>query len=130
MACNVIIGASVTIFYIIFRESVIRLFIDDAEVISYGVKMLTAIMTPGAVLGIMFIINFAFQGMGKGLNSLILAASRQGLIYLPLLFIMDHLVGLEGIIWAQPTADFACIILSIFMFAHTIKKLNKKATLK
>lgn len=124
--CNVIIGASVTVFYILFRENVIRLFIDDADVINYGVQMLTALIVPGTLLGIMFIINFAFQGMGKGMQSLILASSRQGLVFLPMLFIMDHFVGLEGIIWAQPAADSFCIILSIIMFSITVKKLSKQ----
>lgn len=126
--CNIIIGTSVTIFYLVFRTQVIRMFIDDQSVIEYGVKMLEAIMAPGFAIGIMFIINFAFQGMGKGIQSLILAASRQGLVYLPLLFIMDKLVGLDGIIWAQPTADFVCIVVAIIMFTSTMKKLNKNKT--
>ena len=92
--------------------------------------MLEALMAPGTLLGVMFIINFAFQGMGKGMQSFILAAGRQGLIYLPLLIIMDKFVGLNGIIWAQPTADFCCIVLSAVMFFFTMKKLirNENAT--
>ncbi len=113
--CNLIIGASMTAFYFFARAQVIGAFIDNDEVVGYGVKMLTALMSSGAVLGILFIINFAFQGMGKGLQSLILAVGRQGLVFLPLLFIMDKLVGLEGIIWAQPTADFICIIAAVIM---------------
>lgn len=130
MVCNVIIGASVTVFYIVFRRQVIRMFIDNPDVIDYGVKMLTALMAPGAVLGIMFIINFAFQGMGKGMQSLILAAGRQGLIYLPMLFVMDKFIGLEGLIWAQPVADFVCIVLSLIMFSVTIKELSGKKKTK
>lgn len=126
MITNIIMGASVTVFYIIFRQQVIGAFIDDEAVIDYGVKMLTALMSPGAFLGIMFIINFAFQGMGKGIQSFILAAGRQGLIYLPLVFIMDHLVGLEGLIWSQPIADVICIILSVVMFEITLKKMKKQ----
>ncbi len=126
MLCNVIIGGSITAFYIGFREQVIKLFINDTSVVEYGVKMLTALMAPGTVLGIMFIINFAFQGMGKGFQSLILAAGRQGLIYLPVLIIMDKFVGLNGLIWAQPCADFVCIVLSLVMFSVTMKKLNNE----
>ena len=126
MMCNVIIGASVTVFYLLYRQQVIRMFIDNADVVDYGVKMLTALMSPGVVLGIMFIINFAFQGMGKGVQSFILAAGRQGLIYLPMLFIMDKFVGLEGLVWAQPVADVVCIIISVIMFLSTMKKLPKQ----
>ena len=87
--------------------------------------MITALMTPGTFLGVMFIINFAFQGMGKGVQSLILAAGRQGLVFLPMLFIMNKVCGLDGIIWAQPIADVCCIVLSVIMFSSTVKKLVK-----
>ncbi|MBE6719316.1 MAG: MATE family efflux transporter [Ruminococcaceae bacterium] len=128
MMCNIIIGAVMTAFYIFFRRQVIGMFIDNGEVIDYGVKMLTALMSSGVFLGIMFIINFSFQGMGKGFQSLMLAVGRQGLIYLPLLFIMDNIIGLEGIIWAQPAADYVCIIMSIIMLRLLIKKLEKQQT--
>ena len=82
-------------------------------------------MSSGPVLGIMFIINFSFQGMGKGFQSLFLAVGRQVLIYLPLLFIMDSLIGLEGLIWAQPAADFVCIIASLIMYKTVVNKLEK-----
>ena len=126
MMCNVIIGATVTAFYILFRRSVIGVFIDDEAVIEYGVKMLTALMVPGTLLGIMFIINFAFQGMGKGAQSLILAGSRQGLVYLPMLLIMNYFVGLEGIIWAQPVADLVSIAIAVIMFTSTMNKIKKE----
>lgn len=126
MMCNVIIGATVTAFYIVFRRSVIGVFIDDEAVIEYGVKMLTALMVPGTLLGIMFIINFAFQGMGKGAQSLILAGSRQGLVYLPMLLIMNYFVGLEGIIWAQPVADLVSIAIAVIMFTSTMNKIKKE----
>ena len=126
MLCNVIIGTVMTVFYIFFRHQVIELFIENEDVIDYGVKMLTALMSAGPFIGIMFIINFSFQGMGMGGKSLILAISRQGIVFLPLLIIMDNLIGLEGIIWAQPTADYACVILSVIMFAVMIKRIKKE----
>lgn len=129
MMCNVIIGASVTVFYVLCRRQVIGMFIDDEAVIEYGVKMITALMAPGTFLGIMFIINFAFQGMGKGVQSLVLAAGRQGLIFLPMLFIMNKIAGLDGVIWAQPIADACCIVLAAVMFRVTTKKLIKEAKL-
>jgi putative MATE family efflux protein len=124
-ACNIVIGATMTAVYIFFRRQVISAFIDNAEVIDYGVKMLTALMAPGTLIGIIFIVNFSFQGMGKGFQSLLLAVARQGLIYLPTLFIMDYFIGLEGIIWSQAIADFVCIIMSIALFMFTVRKLEK-----
>lgn len=128
IVCNIVIGTVMMLFYLVFRENVISMFIDDAEVVSLGVKMLTAIMSPGPVIGIMFVLNFAFQGMGKGIQSFILSVGRQGLVYIPLLFILNKLVGLDGIIWAQAAADFVCVIMSIIMFIFVMKGINKKSS--
>ena len=124
--CNVIIGISMTVFYILFRKTVINMFIDDAVVVQLGVKMLTAIMSSGPIIGIMFVLNFAFQGMGKGGNSLVLSVGRQGFIYIPLLFILNRFVGLEGIIWSQPIADVVCVIVACVMFAYVNKVLKQE----
>lgn len=126
IGCNMIIGGVVTVFYMLYKEQVIGLFIHDEQVIKYGVMMLRALMAPGTVIGILFVINNAFQGMGKGVQSLLLAVGRQGLVFLPTLVIMDKLVGLDGIVWAQPTADFVCVVMAIAMFAYTMNKVDKK----
>ncbi len=126
IGCNIVIGTVMMLFYVIFKEAVIGMFIDDANVISLGVKMLVALMSPGPVIGIMFIMIFAFQGMGKGTQSMILSAGRQGLIYIPLLFIMNSLIGLEGVIWCQPAADLACVAMSLAMWLFVKKGIKKQ----
>lgn len=124
--CNIILGTVVTIIYFIFTRQVVELFIDNENVVHYGVLMLRALMASGPVIGCMFVLNFSFQGMGKGVQSMILSLGRQGVIYFPLLIIMNKLVGLEGIIWAQAAADFACVLMSVIMFIFIMKGLNKK----
>ncbi len=63
--CNVVIGTVMTLFYLFFRRTVIELFINNNDVIELGEKMLLALMASGPVIGIMFVLNFSFQGMGK-----------------------------------------------------------------
>ena len=130
MVCNIVIGTVMTLFYVVFKENVISMFIDDANVIELGVKMLIALMSPGPIIGIMFVLNFSFQGMGKGIQSLILSIGRQGLIYIPLLFILNAAVGLEGIIWAQASADYACVIMSLIMWFVVKKGIKKQEQIK
>ncbi len=130
IVCNIVIGTLMTVFYILFKNQVIQMFINEPSVIAYGVKMLVALMVPGPVIGIMFVLNFSFQGMGKGFQSLFLSIGRQGLIYIPLLFILNKAVGLGGIIWAQPSADFACIVAAIIMFMVIYNNLKKGTAIK
>ena len=91
----------------------------------YAVKMLRALMVSGPFLGIIFVNNNAFQGMGHGLASLILSVSRQGFVFLPVLFIANALVGLDGLIFAQPIADICSVIMALVMM-EMIKHKDKK----
>ena len=128
--CNIVLGTVITVIYFIFTRQVVSVFIDDPAVIDYGVKMLRALMISGPVIGCMFVLNFSFQGMGKGTQSMILSLSRQGLIYFPLLIIMNKTVGLDGIIWSQAVADLVCTVMSVVMFLLVVRKLRRQHSQK
>lgn len=127
MMCTVIMGTIFTIIYFLLTSQIINIFNGEHDplVTEYGVKILRGLMTTGPVVGIMFILNFAFQGMGKAAPSLILSLGRQGIIFLPLLVLMKKYVGFDGIVYAQPVAEIICIILGAIMFSIINSKLKK-----
>lgn len=127
MLCTFIIGTVLTIIYFIFTPQIINLFNGegDALVTDYGVKILRGLNIAGPFIGILFTYNFAFQGMGKSIPSLIFSLGRQGLIFLPFLIVMSKYVGFNGIVYAQSIADLACIILAIIMFTIIKSKIKK-----
>ena len=122
---DVMAGLLLTTVYYIFTRDIISVFMkNNVQVIDAGVMMLRALMVAGPVLGVLFILNFAFQAMGKALPSLALAVSRQGFIFLPLVFILNGMFGLNGIIFAQPIADYASITMAVIMFLVMTRKLK------
>lgn len=125
MMCNVIFGVCITIVYFIFSKQIIQIFIDNDDVIGYGIDMLRAIMLSGPFIGILFVFNFTFQAMGKAIPSLILSLSRQGLVFFPVLVVSNQLFGLSGIVYSQPIADFASIFMALGMFLIINKGLKK-----
>ena len=122
--CTVIFGTILSVLYFIFTSSIINLFNgeNDPLVTEYGVKILRALIITGPFIGIMFAFNFAFQGMGKPIPSLVLSLGRQGLIFLPVVIIMNRIFAFDGIIYAQPAADLICVVLSAIMFAVIVSK--------
>ena len=119
---DIIAGVSLSVLYFIFTKEIISVFMkDNADVINCGVIMLRALMVSSPVMGILFILNFAFQAMGKALPSLTLAVSRQGFVFLPLIFILNAAMGLNGVILAQPLADYVSIVMAVCMFLYMNK---------
>lgn len=126
MICTTIIGTTLTILYFFNTEFIINAFINDENVIFYGMQMLRALMVASPVLGILFAFTFSFQAMGRAIPSLLLSVARQGLFFLPILFIANNLFGLEGIIFTQPFTDLLTLVVAAVMFFIMMHRLNKK----
>lgn len=61
--------------------------------------------------------------MGAALPSLIISLSRQGIIYIPALYLLNTLLGADGLIWAQPVADVLSIGLAAALYLAAAKKM-------
>lgn len=122
MLCVVIAGCKLTGIYFAFTRQIISVFISDPAVIETGIKLLRMLMCSGPFIGIMFVFNFTFQAMGKAVPALVLAASRQGFIFLPMIYLLNAIFHLDGAIFAQPVADFCAIFIALGMFLHMNKR--------
>lgn len=122
--CAVLMGTGLTVLMVAARETVIRAFINDAQVIQYGIQMVIALQISGPVIGILFLCINTIQGMGKALPSLVLTICRQGLVFIPLVFILNRLFQLDGVVYAQATADFISIVLSVVICMVIIRKME------
>lgn len=130
IVCNFVLGVLLTSVYVLFAENIIHIFIDDKQVIEFGIKALKALMLSGPFIGIMFVFSFSFQAMGKSVQSLVLSLSRQGLVFLPFVIIGNMLVGLDGIILAQPIADIVSLLIALAMFMLLGKQFKKQQEAK
>lgn len=124
--CAVVLGTVLTVIMVLARQAVIQAFINDPEVIAYGIQMVIALQMSGPVLGILFLCINTIQGMGKAIPSLVLTICRQGLIFIPLVFILNGIFGLDGAIYAQPAADFISIVLSLVICLGIFRKIDKE----
>ena len=112
-------------FALIFSRELISIFIKNDEVIEYGSKFLIAAYSVAPIIGFQFIFISAFQALGKPLPSLILSVCRQGIAFVPAIYFGTKFFGINGIIWAQPIADVASIILAGIMYTY-IYRITKK----
>ena len=124
--CAVVMGTLLTILMVAARETIIRAFIDDGQVIAYGIQMVIALQISGPVLGILFLCINTIQGMGKAVSSLVLTICRQGVVFIPSVYILNGIFGLDGVIYAQPVADFISIVMSLVICLGIFRKMDKE----
>lgn len=124
--CAVIMGSVLTVIIFLAKTFIIQAFINDAEVIRIGTKMVMALQLSGPFIGLLFLAINTIQGMGKAIPSLILTICRQGLMFIPMIYILNAVFQMDGVIYAQSVADYGSIVLGIILCLLILKKAEKQ----
>ncbi|QVK16774.1 MATE family efflux transporter [Mycoplasmatota bacterium] len=116
----------------IFTPQIMDVFKAAPEVKKYGIIGLRYMATGIIFFGFANTITIFFLAIGRGLESLILSIARQGLIFIPLLYILTYTFGYKGVLVSQAVADILTLLLSVFLFARFMKlnKLDKEMNLE
>ncbi|MEH2958611.1 hypothetical protein [Candidatus Merdisoma sp. JLR.KK006] len=82
----------------------------------------------GPAMGLLFVFINAIQSTGAALPALILSVSRQGIIYLPVLFLFRNIFDSARMLAAaQPITDYLSTALAIILFVFTYRKYFPKS---
>ena len=101
------------IIFLLLPTQIMSIFNTDSQFLSEGTRALRIFVLLFFAVGLQMVITFFFQGIGKGLPSLVMAASRQLIFLVPALLILPRLFDLVGLWVAFPVADALSIVLTI-----------------
>lgn len=111
-----------TILCYVFDQQIVGVFLSEPNALSYGVQFSKILLTTNFLFGMFYVLSNALQAMGAATSALIINISRQGLIYIPAIFVLQAVIGMHGLLWAQPVADVLSVILVIILYRITLKK--------
>lgn len=101
----------------------VKAFLDNQDAFGYGMSFARIYIYSGPVLGILFVFINAIQSTGAALPSLILSISRQGLLYMPIVFTINIIFdSAKMLVLAQPVTDYLAAALSLVLFIITFRK--------
>lgn len=123
---TVVCGTILSAVYILFSRQIVSLFINDGEVISCGTKMLIATSLAGPILGLLFLSINSMQALNRPVPATLLSVCRQGLFFIPLLYLLKAVFGLPGINYTQTAADYLAIVISLLLLKNSLKVLDGK----
>lgn len=109
---------------IIFSGEVVSLFRDDPEVIAIGIPALRYQMIIFPACSFMMMANMMMQTCRKTIRANILAASRQGLFFIPLIFVLPYFYGLFGVEICQAVSDVISLIVTIPIVWSAFKEMR------
>ena len=124
---GLVIAAVSIVLYEIFAVQFSALFINDAETAALAARFLRARVLATPLMFLSFFTVYLFQAFGKGKVSLMLGTVRWLGLNIPMLFIMNWLFGMYGLVWGQVTADAINMVLCFFVYRRFKPKMEDKA---
>jgi len=131
---TVIIGTSflivICIIGWIISGSLIGVFRDDPKVIAIGVVALRWQLCAFPLNSLILASNMLAQTCRKPWRANILAAARQGLFFIPLIFILPSYFGLLGVEMCQAVSDVLSFTLTVPIVIYTFREFSREAAAK
>ena len=115
--------AAVTVLGWIFASSLIRIFIDNPEIVRYGTIFLRALVLVIPFLVIDFLGVGVFQSIGKGKISLIFAILRKIVFEIPATLILNALFAVNGIAYGALVAEVMLAGIGTVILTRMMKNL-------
>lgn len=113
--------------FAVFAPEIMTLFIREEQTSTLGASFLRIACLAVPLTSVNFLISYTLQAMGKGVQSAALTFSRQGLVNIPLLIILNFIFGLYGMIWTQLVTELIMLPVSLGMYWSTFRKIRSEA---
>ena len=126
--------ATTTLGFIIceaFPYEVVRLFVSEdgsgnaTELIEASARGLRILVLMLPIVGFNIVAGNFFQHIGKPKRAILLSVARQMLFIVPLLFILPPKLGVDGVWYSIPIADFTSTLLAAVLLAIQVRKLRR-----
>jgi len=121
---SLIYGAIAVIFFEIFSRDIFTLFTNEQKLLSQGPRALRIVVMMMWLMGVNTMSMGIHQAMGQAKQSFVLAILRWVLLITPLILILPQIkgLGLDGVWFAFPAADFMAAVVSLFILYNTFKQ--------
>ena len=112
----------------IFAPDIISFFRnEDQELVAIGSRVLRWQCISFPLIGLSTATNMLLQNLRKTIPATILSMCRQGIFFIPILYIAPLFLGLQGVEMTQALADIMTFMLAIPMSVKIYRNLGMKS---
>ena len=121
----VIAGTVLSALCLIFRDQLLNAFLNNPEVLQIGRVCLLAAVVIGPFYGFYQICTTYLQAAGKSRQAIIVSLLEKGIVYIPMLLLMNLMFGMYGIVFAATvTTVISAVAALIFCYKDYRKELK------
>ena len=121
---GVVFALVCVVLYRLAAPFIMELFISDAETVRLGTEFLQARCFATPFMFLSFHMVHFMQAIGEGKISFYLPVIRQLCLNIPILLVLNAILGMTGIVWTQLSADVINVIISYIIYVKVMKKLE------
>ena len=118
----------VMIAYLVFAGDLVRMFMDNEQIVAYGTSFLRGMCLAMPFLCMDFLAVGVFQACGLGKEAFIFAVLRKIVLEIPALFLWNALWPLYGLAYAQPTAEIILAAAAVVTLHRLSRELEARAS--
>ncbi len=121
---SLIYGVLAVIFFEFFSREIFTLFTNEQALLKQGPRALRIVVMMMWLMGVSTMAMGIHQAMGQAKQAFVLAIQRWILLITPLILILPKIgrLGLDGVWFAFPIADFTAAIISLIILYSTFKR--------
>ncbi len=108
----------------LFPHAVASIFTTDKTLTDFAVGGLRRVFLFYPLVGIQLVTSTFFQSIEKPKQAIFMSLTRQVIFLIPLLIILPHYWGINGIWMSMPIADFISIILATTLLMKQLRRLK------
>lgn len=113
---------------IVFSNQLFTIFSKESSsiLLTEGPKALRIVSIGFIVIAYQVMLSSLYQAMGYPIRAFFVAASRQFIIFIPVVILLTYYYGIPGIWWTFVVADVTAGVVSLIVYQFEMKQLKSK----
>lgn len=116
------LGSALSLACLFGSRAIVALFLEEQSAIELGGYMIKLLVLSGPFLGLFYASTSFLQSAGRPMLATGTALLRQGILFIPLIYVMNHFFGVTGNICAHLAADLCSTAVSFALMCVVYRR--------
>jgi putative MATE family efflux protein len=108
----------------LLATQILSIFTEDAEMIREGARVLRICTLVFPIISVQMVGSASFQSLGRPVLALVFSVIRQILLFIPLVLVLPHFMGFDGIWWTYPISDVLAMLATGVVLVREMRKMR------
>lgn len=123
-----VFAAITSVGFFLFREQFVAAFSPDPEIITLGKEMMLGTLVAVPIESVYHMCSTYLQATGKVAYATLTSLLQKGLVFLPVLIVMERLMGLNGIIYSNAVTSLISTAIALMLCISWSRQISLAAS--